>query len=146
MPVAGVVLHPDVGGLRPLFVDLARRLATRTRRGIVGANIGAIALLAASLVKSSGRVIAVEPSASMAAGLREGMREHGIPNVEIVEGVAEGGDVEMEDAETGEIVHSWPRMGCGAKPAFSKDGRILGWNEPAGYRFIDLGPLPEATP
>ena len=28
MPVAGVVLHPDVGGLRPLFVDLARRLAT----------------------------------------------------------------------------------------------------------------------
>jgi carboxymethylenebutenolidase len=28
MPVAGVVLHPDVGGLRPLFNDIARRLAT----------------------------------------------------------------------------------------------------------------------
>jgi carboxymethylenebutenolidase len=28
MPVAGVVLHPDVGGLRPLFEDMARRLAT----------------------------------------------------------------------------------------------------------------------
>lgn len=28
MPRAGVVLHPDVGGLRPLFTDLARRLAT----------------------------------------------------------------------------------------------------------------------
>ena len=28
MPVAGVVLHPDVGGLRPLFTDMARRLAT----------------------------------------------------------------------------------------------------------------------
>ncbi len=28
MPVAGLVLHPDVGGLRPLFEDMARRLAT----------------------------------------------------------------------------------------------------------------------
>lgn len=28
MPVAGVVLHPDIGGLRPLFEDMARRLAT----------------------------------------------------------------------------------------------------------------------
>jgi len=28
LPRAGVVLHPDVGGLRPLFTDLARRLAT----------------------------------------------------------------------------------------------------------------------
>ena len=26
--VAGVVLHPDIGGLRPLFEDMARRLAT----------------------------------------------------------------------------------------------------------------------
>jgi len=28
MPRAGVVLHPDIGGLRPLFSDMARRLAT----------------------------------------------------------------------------------------------------------------------
>src|SRR6478609_9667378 len=28
MPKAGLVLHPDVGGLRPLFEDMARRLAT----------------------------------------------------------------------------------------------------------------------
>lgn len=28
LPVAGVVLHPDMGGLRPLFADMARRLAT----------------------------------------------------------------------------------------------------------------------
>ena len=28
MPIAGVVLHPDIGGLRPLFEDMARRLAT----------------------------------------------------------------------------------------------------------------------
>ena len=28
MPRCGVVLHPDIGGLRPLFEDLARRLAT----------------------------------------------------------------------------------------------------------------------
>ncbi|MDQ1457378.1 MAG: carboxymethylenebutenolidase, partial [Actinomycetota bacterium] len=28
LPVAGVVLHPDIGGLRPLFEDMARRMAT----------------------------------------------------------------------------------------------------------------------
>jgi len=28
MPRAGVVLHPDIGGMRPLFEDMARRLAT----------------------------------------------------------------------------------------------------------------------
>jgi carboxymethylenebutenolidase len=28
MPRAGVVLHPDIAGLRPLFDDMARRLAT----------------------------------------------------------------------------------------------------------------------
>jgi carboxymethylenebutenolidase len=28
MPTAGLVLHPDIGGLRPLFHDMARRLAT----------------------------------------------------------------------------------------------------------------------
>ena len=28
VPVAGVVLHPDIGGPRPLFDDMARRLAT----------------------------------------------------------------------------------------------------------------------
>ena len=28
MPKAGVVLHPDIMGLRPLFTDMARRLAT----------------------------------------------------------------------------------------------------------------------
>jgi len=28
MPRAGVVLHPDIAGLRPLFDDIARRLAT----------------------------------------------------------------------------------------------------------------------
>jgi carboxymethylenebutenolidase len=28
MPRAGLVLHPDLGGLRPLFDDIARRLAT----------------------------------------------------------------------------------------------------------------------
>jgi len=28
MPTAGLVLHPDIGGLRPLYEDMARRLAT----------------------------------------------------------------------------------------------------------------------
>ena len=33
MPAAGVVLHPDIDGLRPLFDDMARRLATPRVRG-----------------------------------------------------------------------------------------------------------------
>jgi len=28
MPVAGLVVHPDIMGVRPLFDDLCRRLAT----------------------------------------------------------------------------------------------------------------------
>jgi carboxymethylenebutenolidase len=28
LPAAGLVLHPDIGGIRPLFDDLSRRLAT----------------------------------------------------------------------------------------------------------------------
>ena len=32
-----------------------------------------------------------------------------------------------------------PRTDCGAKPAFTHDGRLLGWSEPAGFYFIDLG-------
>src|SRR5262245_964913 len=28
MPSAGIVLHPDIGGLRPLFEEMARTLAT----------------------------------------------------------------------------------------------------------------------
>ena len=28
MPIRGLVLHPDIGGLRPLFEDLCRRIAT----------------------------------------------------------------------------------------------------------------------
>jgi len=47
------------------------------------------------------------------------------------------------DATTGEVVYSWPRPECGARPGFSQDGRLLGWTEPDGYRFIDLGPRPE---
>jgi WD40 repeat protein len=46
------------------------------------------------------------------------------------------------DAATGEIAFSLQRPECGAKPAFSRDGRLLGWSEPDGYRFIELGKLP----
>ena len=32
-----------------------------------------------------------------------------------------------------------PRPDHTARPAFSRDGRLLGWSESGGYRFIDLG-------
>jgi WD40 repeat protein len=46
------------------------------------------------------------------------------------------------DAETGKIVLAFERKECSSKPAFSRDGRLLGWNEPDGFLFIDLGKLP----
>ena len=49
----------------------------------IGAGAGRYALPLALAVRE---VIAVEPSAGMAAALREGMAEHGITNVRIVEG------------------------------------------------------------
>jgi WD40 repeat protein len=42
------------------------------------------------------------------------------------------------DAATGELVMALPRPECGAKPAFTRDGRLLGWSEPDGYKVIDL--------
>jgi WD40 repeat protein len=48
-------------------------------------------------------------------------------------------DVRLFDAATGEIVLTLKRPDHTAKPAFSRDGRLLGWSEPGGYRFIDLG-------
>ena len=42
------------------------------------------------------------------------------------------------DAATGEILLEIERTDCGSKPAFSRDGQLLGWSEPLGYRYIDL--------
>lgn len=42
-------------------------------------------------------------------------------------------------ADSGELMLTLPRTDCGAKPAFTHDGRLLGWSEPAGFYFIDLG-------
>lgn len=44
------------------------------------------------------------------------------------------------DSHTGDIALALKRKECGAKPGFSSDGRLLGWNEPDGFYFIDLGP------
>ncbi len=46
------------------------------------------------------------------------------------------------DATTGEVVFTLNRPECGTNPDFSRDGRLLGWSEPDGYLFIDLGKKP----
>jgi WD40 repeat protein len=46
------------------------------------------------------------------------------------------------DTTTGEILLALNRPGRGANPAFSRDGRLLGWSEPDGYCFIELGEKP----
>ena len=52
----------------------------------IGAGAGRYALPIALAVGPAGEVVAVEASASMLAGLRAGMADHGIANVRIVEG------------------------------------------------------------
>ena len=46
--------------------------------------------------------------------------------------------LQLFDAATGGVVFSLPRSATGAKPAVTRDGKLLGWSEPDGYRFIDL--------
>jgi WD40 repeat protein len=48
-------------------------------------------------------------------------------------------DVRLFDAATGAVALTLKRPDHTAKPGISRDGRILGWSEPGGYRFLDLG-------
>ncbi len=43
------------------------------------------------------------------------------------------------DASTGDIVLSIKREDCGSAPSFNHDGQLLGWSEPSGFLYIDLG-------
>jgi WD40 repeat protein len=47
--------------------------------------------------------------------------------------------LQMFDSSTGVVVAALGRSEPGAKPALSHDGRLLGWSESGGYRFIELG-------
>jgi DNA-binding beta-propeller fold protein YncE len=47
-------------------------------------------------------------------------------------------NVRLFDAASGEVVLSISRSNHTAKPAVSRDGRLLGWNEPSGYHYIVL--------
>jgi WD40 repeat protein len=47
------------------------------------------------------------------------------------------------DASTGETVLSIKRDDCGSAPAFSHNGQLMGWSEPSGFMYIDLGKRPE---
>jgi WD40 repeat protein len=46
--------------------------------------------------------------------------------------------VRLFDSANGLVVLELPRKECGAKPAISRDGNLIGWSEPGGYRYIDL--------
>lgn len=55
--------------------------------------------------------------------------------------IATGPDhsVRLFHTTTGEVVFNLGRPEATAKPAITHDGKLLGWSEPSGYRFIDLG-------
>jgi WD40 repeat protein len=51
-------------------------------------------------------------------------------------------DVRLFDAATGAVILTLKRPDHTAKPAVSRDGRLLGWSEASGYQFIDLAKAP----
>jgi hypothetical protein len=53
--------------------------------------------------------------------------------------------VRLFDAATGTIVLTFQRTQCSAKPAITRDGRLLGWSEPGGYFFIEVGQKTESN-
>jgi WD40 repeat protein len=53
-------------------------------------------------------------------------------------------DVRLFDAATGVVMLTLPRRDHTAKPAVSRDGRLLGWSEPSGYMYINLDERPDA--
>jgi WD40 repeat protein len=52
--------------------------------------------------------------------------------------------VRLFDAATGEVILTLKRSGATARPAVSRDGRVLGWSAPDGYGFIVLDEKPNA--
>lgn len=52
-------------------------------------------------------------------------------------------ELRLFDASTGEIVLALKRAACGAKPAFTHDGRLLGWSEPEGFFYVNLVEKPK---
>jgi hypothetical protein len=48
------------------------------------------------------------------------------------------------DARSGAVVLDLPRPECTSEPFFTRDGRLLGWCEPDGVHFIELGELKTA--
>lgn len=54
-------------------------------------------------------------------------------------------DVRMFGASTGEVVLTLKRPVHTAAPAISRNGRLLGWSEAGGYRFVDLDKQWEPT-
>lgn len=72
----------------------------------IGAGAGRYALpIARALAPSDGRVIAVDPSVGMLAGLKEIAAEHGIDNVRVVEVRWPADDVEPYSADVALIAH-----------------------------------------
>ena len=49
------------------------------------------------------------------------------------------------DASTGEVVLSLSRPACCQEPGYTASGRLLGWSEPDGFHFIDLGSTPKSA-
>ena len=50
--------------------------------------------------------------------------------------------LQLFDSTTGQLVFSLSRKATGTKPMVSRDGRLLGWSEPRGYKYIELpGPV-----
>ena len=108
----------------------------------IGAGAGRYALPIALAVGPAGEVVAVEASASMLAGLRTGMADHGIANVRIVEGrwpaVAAEIPASSEDGARASVDGARPPV-AGARPPV--DAALIAH---VGYDIEEIGPFLDA--
>jgi FkbM family methyltransferase len=89
------VIH-EIRGENPEYQVMKSLLAVGGTFIDVGANFGTFSLLASRLVGASGRVIAIEPQARLAAMIRESAGLSGIANCEVTQ-VACGGEKKTLD-------------------------------------------------
>jgi FkbM family methyltransferase len=103
----------------------------------VGANIGALSLLAARVVGPTGRVIAVEPEAGCAAAIRANAARNDLEWLEVREVAAteRSGDVEVIVVDD----TLWTRLASVGEHALQTDRRVV-----AGRALDDLDAPPPA--
>lgn len=116
VPRAGIVIHPDIGGLRPLFEDLARRLASHGYAAAVFEHFARIDARERATMDLDARMAAVaqlrdaEQLGDMTRAAAELVARDGVRAVAVL-GFCMGGMYTLKAAATGRFDRAVPFYG-----------------------------------